>query len=118
MFSSEFIEQFKSGAPVDVSLQAGIPEVLSLDGTSAVLDALIDDEASGYKYSEKSVGVPQGAPTSCSLATLALRPLESSINCVLYADDGVYAPVSSDVDPAEVVSLPRFGVSANPKKIR
>jgi retron-type reverse transcriptase len=39
-------------------------------------------------------GVPQGAPISCSLATLALRKLENSIDCVLYADDGLYFPVS------------------------
>lgn len=41
-------------------------------------------------------GVPQGAPISCSLATLALRKLEDRIECVLYADDGLYFPVSWD----------------------
>jgi len=37
----------------------------------------------------KEVGVPQGAPTSCSLATMALRPLErrKDIDLLFYADD-------------------------------
>lgn len=38
----------------------------------------------------KTEGVPQGAPTSCSTATLALRPGESRVDGVRYADDGVY----------------------------
>lgn len=79
---------------------------------------IADDLERGGDRPVKEVGVPQGAPTSCSLATLALRPLERLIDCVLYADDGVYAPHTSDVDPVVVVSNPAFGVQANPKKIR
>jgi hypothetical protein len=96
-----------------------IPPIRAVDGTAAVWDALIaDDLERGGDRPVKEVGVPQGAPTSCSLATLALRPLERLIDCVLYADDGVYAPHTSDVDPVVVVSNPAFGVQANPKKIR
>lgn len=41
-----------------------------------------------YNFSGK--GVPQGAPISCSLATLALRKLVKFVKAVLYADDGLY----------------------------
>jgi len=54
-------------------------------------------------YIEKSLqvkkeGVPQGAPTSCSLATLALRHLDN-YKLLIYADDLIYFPKSSECDP-------------------
>jgi len=46
----------------------------------------------------KKEGVPQGAPTSCSLATLALRHLKN-YKLLIYADDLIYFPKTSDCDP-------------------
>lgn len=60
-------------------------------------------------------GVPQGAPTSCSLATLALRPMIKEIDCVLYADDGLYFPVEFK-KAAKPLNRPDMGTSINRKK--
>jgi len=122
---SDLLKRDSAGAPLtdpswlDNVSWNDVPDIRAVDGTSAVWDAVVNHELLHQgDVPVKEVGVPQGAPTSCSLATLALRPLEQLIDCVLYADDGVYAPHTSDVDPVVVVSNPVFGVQANPKKIR
>jgi len=53
------------------------------------------------QWEEKNAGVPQGAPTSCSLATLALRRFEKKLEIICYADDVIYFPESSDCDPID-----------------
>jgi len=65
----------------------------------------------------KKKGVPQGAPTSCSLATLSLRHLEH-LNLICYADDVLYFPSSGDCNPLKDLSLPGFGLIVNPDKSR
>jgi hypothetical protein len=52
----------------------------------------------------KDRGVPQGAPTSCSLATLAFRPNIEKLNVVIYADDLIYFPDRADADPVKDLS--------------
>jgi hypothetical protein len=51
----------------------------------------------------KDRGVPQGAPTSCSLATLCLRTFKN-LNVLFYADDVIYFPKSSNCDPVKDLS--------------
>jgi len=69
-------------------------------------------------------GVPQGAPTSCSLATLALRPLEEKVkesrveDLVLYADDVIYFPEDANADPIERLENPKMGIKVNKEKSR
>lgn len=63
-------------------------------------------------------GVPQGAPTSCSLATLALRPLERKYNIVIYADDVIYFPESSDCNPYNDLTDLVYGIELNQDKSR
>jgi len=63
-------------------------------------------------------GVPQGAPTSCSVATLALRRLESLYDILFYADDVFYFPDSSTRDPIEDLTDKRYGLIVNEKKSR
>lgn len=64
----------------------------------------------------KDFGVPQGAPTSCSVATLCLRAIEERMKSVLYADDGVYSPETSLDSEVGKVEDPERGVMLNPKK--
>jgi len=68
----------------------------------------------------KEVGVPQGAPTSCSIATLTLRPLEKEQEgrLVIYADDIVYFPKNSKENPIETLENPEMGIKVNAKKSR
>jgi len=63
-------------------------------------------------------GVPQGAPTSCSIATLALRGIEEKLDVIIYADDIIYFPSSSDVDPVKDLSDPDRGLIINEDKSR
>jgi hypothetical protein len=93
-----------------------IPVKLGLDGESAVLEALIDNELGPEGSEDKTVGVPQGAPTSCSVATLCLRDIETRMKSVLYADDGVYSPETSSDTEIEKVEDPEKGVRLNPNK--
>lgn len=65
---------------------------------------------------DKVIGVPQGAPTSCSVATLCLRDIETRLKSVLYADDGVYSPETSSDSEIEKVEDPEKGVKLNPNK--
>lgn len=66
-------------------------------------------------------GVPQGAPTSCSLATLPLRDIErraasEGIDLVLYADDLVAAS-DKEFNPT-LLEDPEKGISINWSKSR
>jgi len=70
------------------------------------------------QWKEKDYGVPQGAPTSCSLATLALRPLERQEDILCYADDVIYFPKSSSVDAPYVLTRPEMGIVVNEAKSR
>jgi len=63
-------------------------------------------------------GVPQGAPTSCSLATLALRWLERQYKIIIYADDVIYCPKSADSDPVKDLNNELYGIELNEKKSR
>jgi len=68
----------------------------------------------------KDRGVPQGAPTSCSLATLALRFIEEKRDVVIYADDIIFFPnkLESEHDPAWVLEDSSMGVRCNKEKSR
>lgn len=70
-----------------------------------------------YQYSSiKTVGVPQGAPTSCSLATLCLRHVERMIKSVIYADDLMVFPKSSSTDPKKIIHNETYGALVNEDK--
>jgi len=64
----------------------------------------------------KDTGVPQGAPTSCSLATLVLRVLEAADDLIIYADDVIFFPKSSSSNCAQYLSMPKMGVMVNESK--
>lgn len=64
----------------------------------------------------KDRGVPQGAPTSCSLSTLALRRLESNYEILFYADDVIYFPQNSTSNPVKTLTSPKFGLEVNEEK--
>jgi len=66
----------------------------------------------------KMNGVPQGAPTSCSTATLPLRFLEAKYELLLYADDVIYFPKSSDCNPIKDLTIIQLGLKVNPSKSR
>jgi len=68
----------------------------------------------------KDRGVPQGAPTSCSLATLALRFIEDKRDVVIYADDIIFFPnkLESEHDPAWVLEDSSMGIRCNKDKSR
>lgn len=62
-------------------------------------------------------GVPQGAPTSCALATLVLRDIEKKltedgIEMVAYADDLVIAS-NKPFNPADYLERPDLGLYVN-----
>lgn len=62
-------------------------------------------------------GVPQGAPTSCSLATLAIRIIEERIKTqglemVAYADDVILAG-PTEFDPQSVLEDHDLGLRVN-----
>lgn len=61
-------------------------------------------------------GVPQGAPTSCSIATLALREIERKYDVLIYADDILYFPKSSDCNPIEDLESDFYGIHVNESK--
>jgi hypothetical protein len=63
-------------------------------------------------------GVPQGAPTSCSLSTLALRNLERNKSILFYADDVIYFPSSSTDDPVKDLESKDLGLEVNEEKSR
>jgi len=60
----------------------------------------------------KELGVPQGAATSCSFATLVLRGLERLLDVLIYADDIIWFPKSSSEDPNVLNSEVR-GIEVN-----
>lgn len=66
----------------------------------------------------KDRGVPQGAPTSCSIATLALRFIENKLDVIIYADDVIYFPKDSSQDPAWVLEDSSMGIRVNKEKSR
>jgi hypothetical protein len=66
----------------------------------------------------KMNGVPQGAPTSCSTATLPLRFLEAKYELLLYADDVIYFPKSVDCNPIKDLTIIQLGLKVNPSKSR
>lgn len=103
-------ERFLRGSPSWDS----IPDLKSEDGLSVVWDALIENELSEDPKYRKEVGVPQGAPTSCGLATLVLRPLETEIDILAYADDTITAPDSSDWDPEKFFNRKELGIRLKP----
>jgi hypothetical protein len=66
----------------------------------------------------KMNGVPQGAPTSCSTATLPLRFLEAKYELLLYADDVIYFPKSADCNPVKDLTVIQLGLKVNRSKSR
>lgn len=50
------------------------------------------------------------------MATLCLRDIEKRLRAVLYADDGVYSPETSNDAEVEKVEDPEKGVKLNPSK--
>lgn len=73
--------------------------------------------ATFIESNSKRYGVPQGAPTSCSLATLALRRLEAKLKKILfYADDVIYFPNSLEDDPIIALTDKELGIEVQPSK--
>jgi len=66
----------------------------------------------------KMNGVPQGAPTSCSTATLPLRYLEAKYELIIYADDVIYFPKSADCNPEKDLTIIQLGLKVNGSKSR
>lgn len=66
---------------------------------------------------KKKEGVPQGAPTSCSLATLVLRFL-NHLDVILYADDVIYFPKTSNCDPVKDLTFWCWGLFVHEEKSR
>lgn len=106
-----------SGEPINLK------EVLRSDSTgkltmSDVANTLFGLSAySIYGISRSSYGVPQGAPTSCSLSTLILREIEErarklGLELVCYADDVILAgPV--EFDPSSILEDKALGLNIN-----
>jgi len=64
-----------------------------------------------------SQGVPQGAPTSCSVSTLCLRPLERKYDAVMYSDDGlIFFDKGVEVDKDPEITNRAYGVLQNEAK--
>jgi len=99
----------------DARVQEALDKILGplLEGQS--LFSIVDEEKN-LKIIPKTIGVPQGAPTSCSVATLCLREIETRMKSVLYADDGVYSPETADDSEICKVEDPEKGVKLNPDK--
>jgi hypothetical protein len=66
----------------------------------------------------KSEGVPQGAATSCSSSTIALRGIEKKYDVLIYADDIIYFPNSSSADPTIDLGDYSKGLVVNEAKSR
>jgi len=67
----------------------------------------------------KDKGVPQGAPTSCSLATLVIRKLvQLGLKLLVYADDVIYFPKNPHDDHAAALSNELFGLEVQESKSR
>jgi hypothetical protein len=67
----------------------------------------------------KDKGVPQGAPTSCSLATLVIRKLvQLGLKLLVYADDVIYFPRDPHADHAKALSNDLFGLMVQENKSR
>jgi len=75
--------------------------------------ALSDYDDTLFLSKELEVGVPQGAPTSCSFSTLALRHLEDR-NVVIYSDDFIDSPDSSNLD-LNSYSSEEYGIEIKPE---
>jgi len=83
-----------------------------VDRVQTYIDDLVDSKF------KKKIGVPQGAPTSCSLATLVLRPLEERLCILAYADDTVTAFDSPDVNPELELESEFYGYKLKPSGSR
>lgn len=80
--------------------------------------ALLSSFGKETKFHDMLKGVPQGAPTSCSLATLALRKLEAKLKVLFYADDVFYFPKQAEGDHAKALSDEELGLIIQPTKSR
>lgn len=76
----------------------------------------ISPDRPSVQWLEKDKGVPQGAPTSCSLATLALRSLESKYDVIIYADDIIYFPTTAKCNPLKDLEDTFYGIEVNHEK--
>lgn len=70
-----------------------------------------------YGIRRSDHGVPQGAPTSCALATLILRNIEERLNklnleMVAYADDVIIAG-QREFDPSSLLEDAKLGLTIN-----
>lgn len=99
----------------DARVQEALDRILGPLLEKQALFSIVDQE-DNLKVVPKVIGVPQGAPTSCSVATLCLRDVESRMKSVLYADDGVYSPETSSDTEVLKVEDPEKGVKLNPDK--
>jgi hypothetical protein len=80
--------------------------------------ALLSSFGKETKFHDMLKGVPQGAPTSCSLATLALRRLEEKLKVLFYADDVFYFPEKAEGDHAKALEDEDLGLIIQPSKSR
>lgn len=86
----------------DGTLNPNLPTYLVEKLTDpATSEETLNDLLVNQGYTEKiEIGVPQGASTSCGLATLNLKELfEKNDGLVMYADDGICFPNNSEEIP-------------------
>lgn len=92
--------------------------------TRSLIEGVVDltkDASVGFPLETMLVneGVPQGAPTSCSIATLALRQLEKlEKKMIAYADDFITFPKYSFVDPVTKINLALRQVGAEVNTVK
>lgn len=106
------------GPPINLSETISNREGLEKMRMSDVANTLFGMSAySLYGITRSNHGVPQGAPTSCSLSTLILREIEErlrmfDIEMVAYADDVIIAG-KKEFDPKSFLEDQSLGLTIN-----
>lgn len=106
------------GPPINLSEVVSKPRGMAQIRMSDVANTMFSMSAySIYGIRRSDHGVPQGAPTSCSLSTLVLRIVEErlrslNLEMVAYADDVIIAG-KTDFDPKSVLEDQSLGLTIN-----
>jgi hypothetical protein len=107
-----------TGPPIDLKEVLSNREGLERITMSDVANTMFGMSAySIYGITRSNHGVPQGAPTSCSLSTLILRTIEErlkelNLEMVAYADDVIIAG-KREFDPSSLLEDASLGLTIN-----
>lgn len=107
-----------NGPPINLSEVVSNAKGLDKIRMSDVANTMFGMSAySIYGIRRSNHGVPQGAPTSCSLSTLILRIIEErldklNLKVVAYADDVIIAG-KTEFDPRSVLEDQSLGLTIN-----